>query len=282
MSDADDKVCLRRFGLNFDPPSLVLEYERPASGRLFHRRIGLRRLGPTSDPSRTAEKIRRQNKALLAEDQVPFEQLVSVVARLQARQVAEGLKAGEKTDEKAPSVPASPASQPSLGASPVAADAPAETETVRTTEEAPEAPSVPASPASQPSPGASPAAADAPAETVRTTEEAAEAAPTEAAATVPSDAEDTQAAAAAVAKAAAEAEEVDFADAPDLPALDGDLDLNKLSTVDLNKYKAQMDVAYSANQCKKGDEGFEYDVRIDHEIDADADSCGWDDSEEED
>lgn len=167
--EAEGGVSLRRFGLNFDPPSLVLEYERVGSGRLFHRRIGLRRLGPSSDPSRTAEKIRRQNKALLAEDQVPFEQLVSVVARLQAKQ------GGEK---------ATPAVPPAVASEGI----------------------------------------------------------------------------------------------EDLPELEGDLDLNKLSTEELDRYKARMDVEYYRNQSKPGDPGFKYDVRVDHELGEDAASCGWDDS----
>mmetsp|Transcript_27210 Transcript_27210/g.61733 ORF Transcript_27210/g.61733 Transcript_27210/m.61733 type:complete len:205 (-) Transcript_27210:122-736(-) len=76
-------VCPKRFGLNYDPPSIVLEYLQVSTGKLFHRRIGLRKLRANSDPARVAEKLRQKNKALLAEDRVSFEQIVSLVTRLQ-------------------------------------------------------------------------------------------------------------------------------------------------------------------------------------------------------
>uniref|UniRef100_A0A7S1LUL0 Centrosomal protein of 19 kDa n=1 Tax=Alexandrium catenella TaxID=2925 RepID=A0A7S1LUL0_ALECA len=90
-------VCPKRFGLNYDPPSIILEYLQVSTGKLFHRRIGLRRLRANSDPARVAEKLRQKNKALLAEDRVSFEQIVSLVSRLQEgplkREAAQGDKA---------------------------------------------------------------------------------------------------------------------------------------------------------------------------------------------
>eukprot|EP00933_Yihiella_yeosuensis_P008551 TRINITY_DN11405_c1_g1_i1.p1 TRINITY_DN11405_c1_g1~~TRINITY_DN11405_c1_g1_i1.p1 ORF type:complete len:209 (-),score=25.91 TRINITY_DN11405_c1_g1_i1:188-814(-) len=80
---APGDVCPKRFGLNFDPPSIVLEYLEVSTGKLFHRRVGLRRLRPTSDPLRVAEKLRQKNRALLAEDAVTLDQIVSLVKRLQ-------------------------------------------------------------------------------------------------------------------------------------------------------------------------------------------------------
>uniref|UniRef100_A0A7S4QI76 Centrosomal protein of 19 kDa n=1 Tax=Alexandrium monilatum TaxID=311494 RepID=A0A7S4QI76_9DINO len=94
---ATGDVCPKRFGLNYDPPSIILEYLQVSTGKLFHRRIGLRRLRANSDPTRVAEKLRQKNKTLLAEDRVSFEQIVSLVARLQ-----EGpLKSGTPTRDKA-------------------------------------------------------------------------------------------------------------------------------------------------------------------------------------
>jgi len=306
--DADERVCLRRFGLNFDPPSIVLEYERPSSGRLFHRRIGLRRLGSTADPSRTAEKIRRQNKALLAEDQVPFEQLVSVVARLQARQcekaekgataavatptspaaavaaaaVADATSAGSPSS-KGPSAPASPTSAPDEQASVGATTSPPLGEKAATaTAGGEDAPPTPASSASSAASSAASASKD--------EEEGGRAA--EVAATAADDDDDSGAEASsppattATASAAAEAPKaalpvVDEADLEDLPDVDGDLNLNLLSTEELDKYKSRMDVDFTKTQVKPGDASFQYDVRVDHVIDEDADSCGWDDSDED-
>merc|ERR1711924_205187 len=80
--DKED-ICPKRFGLTYDPPAIVLEYLQTSTGKLFHRKIGLKRLKPGTDASRVAEKMRQKNEALLAEDKVSFEQLVSLVKRLQ-------------------------------------------------------------------------------------------------------------------------------------------------------------------------------------------------------
>mmetsp|Transcript_66541 Transcript_66541/g.187408 ORF Transcript_66541/g.187408 Transcript_66541/m.187408 type:complete len:179 (+) Transcript_66541:98-634(+) len=90
-------VCPKRVGLNYDPPSIIFEYLQVSTGKLFHRRIGLKRLRPNSDPTRIAEKLRQKNRALLAEETVSFDQLVSLVQRLQ-----EGQRLPEVVAEKAP------------------------------------------------------------------------------------------------------------------------------------------------------------------------------------
>jgi len=85
MSDDPElgDVCPKRFGLNYDPPSIVLEYLQLSTGKLFHRRIGLRRLRKSSDPGRVAEKLRQRNKVLLEEDKVSLDQIVTLVKKLQ-------------------------------------------------------------------------------------------------------------------------------------------------------------------------------------------------------
>jgi len=199
-AELDGPVSLRRFGLNFDPPSLVLEYE--SSGRLFHRRIGLRRLGPNADATRTAEKIRRQNEALLAEEQVPFEQLVSVITKLKNRLVAEKASQQVVATSSPPAPPAAQEEDPKVVA-----------------EEAKQDDADGSTPSSPSQPGVT---------------------------------------------------------------IDLELDLNKLSTEELDKHKVAMDVEFLRNQRKKGDEGFQYDVQVDHELSDNAASCGWDEDEDED
>jgi len=224
----DEPVCLRRFGLNFDPPSLVLEYERLSSGRLFHRRIGLRRLGPAADAARTAEKLRRQNEALLAEDQVPFEQLVSVITRLQHR------GAVPQENEKVEITKAAPAR--SVAEQEGRAESKPKGEPERREEK----------------------------EEEKEEEEQEQAKP---------------------AGAKAQAQGASQGESPRGEGrleIDGEMDLNKLSTEDLDKMKRNMDVEFFKNQKKPGDAGFEYDIQVDHVVDEDAASCGWDsDSGEE-
>eukprot|EP00811_Abedinium_folium_P002836 NODE_12609_length_1214_cov_3.182153.p1 GENE.NODE_12609_length_1214_cov_3.182153~~NODE_12609_length_1214_cov_3.182153.p1 ORF type:complete len:168 (-),score=28.68 NODE_12609_length_1214_cov_3.182153:537-1040(-) len=78
-----EDCCPKRFGLNYDPPAIVLEYLQLSTQKLFHRRIVFRRLKPSSDAIRIAERVRQKNEQLLSEDKVSFEQLVSLVRKLQ-------------------------------------------------------------------------------------------------------------------------------------------------------------------------------------------------------
>mmetsp|Transcript_16745 Transcript_16745/g.29325 ORF Transcript_16745/g.29325 Transcript_16745/m.29325 type:complete len:174 (+) Transcript_16745:90-611(+) len=81
-------VCPKRFGLNYDPPAIILEYLEVSTGKLFHRRVGLKRLRATADPARVAEKLRQKNRALLTEDSgVDFDQIVTLVKKLQESMV---------------------------------------------------------------------------------------------------------------------------------------------------------------------------------------------------
>ncbi|CAJ1352814.1 unnamed protein product [Effrenium voratum] len=78
------EVCPRRFGLNYDPPAIILEYLEVSTGKLFHRKVGLKRLRAGTDPARVAEKLRQSNRPLLTEDNgVAFDQIVSLVKKLQ-------------------------------------------------------------------------------------------------------------------------------------------------------------------------------------------------------
>lgn len=92
--DVSDKelgdVSPKRFGLNYDPPSIILEYLQVSTGKLFHRQITLKRLRASTDPVRVAERLRQKNKTLLAEDKVSFDQIVTLVSKLQI-----GLGAGK-------------------------------------------------------------------------------------------------------------------------------------------------------------------------------------------
>merc|ERR1719162_1460585 len=92
QSDKSD-ISPKRFGLTYDPPSIVLEYLQVSTGKLFHRKIGLRKLNLGTDASRVAEKMRQKNSVLLAEDKVSFDQLVSLVRRLQETMGSEEHKA---------------------------------------------------------------------------------------------------------------------------------------------------------------------------------------------
>jgi len=212
-------VSLKRFGLKYDPPSIVLEYLQMSTGKLFHRRIAIRKLRPDSDPARTAIKLRCRNEALLGEDKVSFDQLVTLVKKLQ--EATPSLPIGTGGGSSAGHTAAS------LGGAAGAAAAPADHASPSGGSG-----STPSSPAG--------GACESPAGLGR-----------------PGGIPDS---------------DIDY----------HTVDLNKMSTEELQEHKARMDGAFLQNQKKPGDAGFVYDVRVDFgEVDANEDPSGWDDSEEE-
>lgn len=75
-------ACPKRLGLKYAPPSIVIEWMQQSTGRLFHRRIELVGLCPTSDSALIAEELRKKNELLLSEEMVSFCQLLSLVDKL--------------------------------------------------------------------------------------------------------------------------------------------------------------------------------------------------------
>lgn len=238
--ELDEDVCPKRFGLNYEPPSIVLEYLQISTGKLFHRHIGLRRLKATSDPARVAEKLRLKNRALLGEDKVSFEQIVTLVSKLQESLAG---KPEQQLTKKA---------QPTTAAAAVASVA-ATSSTATAT-----ATAVSVSAASK----------------VATTEDSAARTALPAVATVKATAVVAKpASAAAPASSPADTgskagQEEDLANK----------NLNALDDAELAKHKARMDVVFFQNQKKPGDDGYIYDVQVDFpEGDA---PCGWDSEED--
>eukprot|EP00929_Paragymnodinium_shiwhaense_P016400 TRINITY_DN124713_c0_g1_i1.p1 TRINITY_DN124713_c0_g1~~TRINITY_DN124713_c0_g1_i1.p1 ORF type:complete len:260 (+),score=82.48 TRINITY_DN124713_c0_g1_i1:129-908(+) len=238
----EEDICPKRFGLNYDPPSIVLEYLQLSTGKLFHRHIGLRRLRASSDPARVAEKLRAKNQSLLAEDKVSFEQIVTLISKLQASLAAAGKLPSE--NGKSPA-----AAKPAATSPPAAAAAAA----VAAADDVPKG----AQPAETPSP--SKAAED----------DGAKGSPT--AANAPRAGRRTKNGDAAVEADDEMDEEVAAAAGAEDMATKN---LNALSDAELARHKAKMDVIFFKHQKKPGDAGYIYDVQVDYP--EGEEECGWD------
>eukprot|EP00403_Amphidinium_massartii_P015244 CAMPEP_0178426962 /NCGR_PEP_ID=MMETSP0689_2-20121128/29501_1 /TAXON_ID=160604 /ORGANISM="Amphidinium massartii, Strain CS-259" /LENGTH=280 /DNA_ID=CAMNT_0020048657 /DNA_START=20 /DNA_END=859 /DNA_ORIENTATION=- len=233
-------VTPKRFGLNYDPPSIILEYLHTDTGKLFHRRIGLRRLRPGADAERVAEKLRQKNDVLLAEDKVSFEQLVSLIKKLQAGLPDSSCSGGAPEEVKAP-VESSGKAEMTIHVRCMSG------QTVKVSA----------------SPG------DAVAKVKAALQQQLGVAEQQqelvfGSTTLSDDARALQG--------------YGIRDGAELSlvALDySAMDLNKLSDEELNKHKALMDVQFLKNQRKPGDPDFVYDVQVDFEPDANS-PCGWD------
>lgn len=78
-----DDLRPKRFGLKYNPPTLILEYLVPSTGKLLHRRMSLKpsRL-KSMEPHGVAEKLRDKNPVHLSDDKVRFDQVVDLITKL--------------------------------------------------------------------------------------------------------------------------------------------------------------------------------------------------------
>eukprot|EP00927_Polykrikos_kofoidii_P079874 TRINITY_DN76703_c0_g1_i1.p1 TRINITY_DN76703_c0_g1~~TRINITY_DN76703_c0_g1_i1.p1 ORF type:complete len:255 (-),score=69.38 TRINITY_DN76703_c0_g1_i1:66-830(-) len=227
----EEEIAPKRFGLTFDPPAILLEYMEMKTGKLFHRRIGMKRLQATANPARIAEMLRKKNIPLLDEDKVSFEQIVSLVTKLQeaVRKKAkhrdvDSVRAEVEANEEAN----------------IAAKVEAESESKEDADQ---------------DPMERPIEKEDVQEGNVEAENAAEAEP--------------------LADVKAEAKPAPTRTLVDEQDMD-EMNLNTLTTEELNLYKERMDDTFLKNQKKPGDKDYVYNVEVEFpEGDQD---CGWDSS----
>ena len=72
----------KRLGLKFDPPTIVLEYLVPSTGKLYHHRMKVRNLTASSNLSAILEHL-KQRHALYFNNKIADDQIIGLLRRLQ-------------------------------------------------------------------------------------------------------------------------------------------------------------------------------------------------------
>jgi hypothetical protein len=72
----------KRFGLKYDPPTIVLEYLVPSTGKLYHHRMRLRHLTADSDARQQLEYLKRRHTLYLNTSRIEDEQLLGLIEKL--------------------------------------------------------------------------------------------------------------------------------------------------------------------------------------------------------
>ena len=96
LVDPDDYMP-KRFGLKYDPPTIVLEYMVMSLGKLYHHKMKLLRLNQDSDINEMVDYLYKRHSFYLKESVVSRQQLANLVVRLQKRMQ---LKAPSKENTK--------------------------------------------------------------------------------------------------------------------------------------------------------------------------------------
>ena len=75
----------KRFGLKFNPPTIVLEYLVPSTGKLYHHKMTLKNLAAENDPEDVLEYLKRKHGNYINTSKVAEEQILGLITKLQER-----------------------------------------------------------------------------------------------------------------------------------------------------------------------------------------------------
>ena len=82
----------KRFGLTYNPPQIVVEYQKPSSGKLYHHKIKLHKLSPKSKISEIIEDIYKNHNIYLNHHKVSKAQIIQLVEKLREKYISNNNK----------------------------------------------------------------------------------------------------------------------------------------------------------------------------------------------
>ena len=106
MSDHHHKVfnsndyIPKRFGLNYSPPQIVIEYLAPSTGKLYHHRMRLHKFKKEKNNAEIIKELYERHQIYLDKKKVSSEQLVRLIERLKQNFVPRKKKNENKKEEE--------------------------------------------------------------------------------------------------------------------------------------------------------------------------------------
>lgn len=87
MSNKDQPLDYipRRFGLSYNPPQIIVEYQRPSTGKLYHHKIKFNQLSAQSKISDLIDDIYRKHSSYLNHKRVNRAQIIQLIEKLREK-----------------------------------------------------------------------------------------------------------------------------------------------------------------------------------------------------
>ena len=106
MSDHHHKVfnsndyIPKRFGLNYSPPQIVIEYLAPSTGKLYHHKMRLHKFKKEKNNAEIIKELYERHQIYLDKKKVSSEQLIRLIERLKQNFVPSKKKNDNKKEEE--------------------------------------------------------------------------------------------------------------------------------------------------------------------------------------
>ena len=92
-------ILPRRFGLKFDPPTIILEYRVVSKNKLYLHIMPMPELEPSHDPYDWLEILRKEHTTFLDPKMVEEKQILGLIQRLQENLIEDSQEDSQKDDD---------------------------------------------------------------------------------------------------------------------------------------------------------------------------------------
>ena len=72
----------KRFGLNYSPPQIIIEYLAPSTGKLYHHKMRLHKFNKEKNNAEIIKELYERHQVYLDKKKVSSEQLLKLIERL--------------------------------------------------------------------------------------------------------------------------------------------------------------------------------------------------------
>ena len=106
MSDHHHKVfnsndyIPKRFGLNYSPPQIIIEYLAPSTGKLYHHKMRLHKFKKEKNNAEIIKELYERHQVYLDKKKISSDQLVRLIERLKQNFVPKKKKSENKKEEE--------------------------------------------------------------------------------------------------------------------------------------------------------------------------------------
>ena len=98
----------KRFGLNYSPPQIIIEYLAPSTGKLYHHKMRLHKFKKEKNNAEIIKELYERHQVYLDKKKVSSEQLIRLIERLKQNFVPRKKKTENKKEEAKNDVKAEP------------------------------------------------------------------------------------------------------------------------------------------------------------------------------
>ena len=90
----------KRFGLSYDPPQIIIEYQKPSSGKLYHHKINCYSFTESSKILEIVDEIYKKHKSYWNHKRISKAQIIQLVEKLrERRRIFEESKKSNESNE---------------------------------------------------------------------------------------------------------------------------------------------------------------------------------------